>query len=373
MKKNRIKMTQPWNPPQGVSLDEVITEMVSRILTPWDDPNPVLNQWIPQKIREATEIIPQDILRKGGIGKVFRVIAGVLLYAITDLESDTPVEEAINRTRLALQSGYYFGLLHPLVDDVLDSGNHLSQDDKKEVLRLMDYWIGGDFNMPNSLEHHKSVCALKQTLMELFELFPPEKRNEYIKLSYFLHFSQMQDLQKVPGCDYSLGDIYVPVLLKAACTRLISCWFSGTRLTQALSDEILETGLVLQLMDDFRDILIDLDEKSFTPFTHYFLCKSEKPVNPWMIYLHAIALFIERSPNRPVSRRALLRRVAISIQNFLPDDNQERSLLYLDDLFSQSPGSKTNVGKILKIKRRIVDPDKSLFEPIDRYFKTIRP
>ncbi len=369
MQKNRKKMIKPWNPGSDLTFDEVIREMVSRIATPWDDVNPVLNEWIPKKMREAAGVIPSDILAKGGIGKIFRVIAGVFLYTLTDLNSDTPVEEAKHRLEIALKSGYFFGLLHPLVDDILDSANHLTPAGKREVLRLMDHWIGGDFDMPDSLSEHKTVAAIKRALQELYSLFPPDKLKELVKYSYCLHFAQMEDMQKETGTEISLPGIYVPVLLKAAFTRFISCWFSGTDLSPKLTNDVLETGLVFQLMDDFRDLLPDLREGCFTPFTHFVNAPHEEQSNPWLIYLRAVDLFIKKSPDHTVSRKALIRRVAISIQNCSADEDPGQSLPYLKQIFSSSPGSFRYVKKILKLRPKMVDPDKSLFEPVDWYFK----
>jgi hypothetical protein len=370
MKKNRQKMIKPWNPIPEMTFDEVIAEMVSRLTPAWEGPYPVLNDWIPKKLKEATEIIPVEILKNGGVGKIFRVISGVYLYVLTDLDSRTELVEAKRRTDLALKSGYYFGLLHPLVDDLLDSSHHLLSHEKKEVLRLLDHWIGGDFNIPNPLEGNKSVAALKKALQELYSLYTPKEQEQLIRLSYFLHFAQMEDMQKEPGGEFTFTDTYVPVLLKAACTRLISCWFSGTSLSSELTSDILETGLVFQLMDDFRDFLPDVKERSFTPFTNYFLKEQVKIQNPWLVYMRAIDIFIIKSPNRKVSRQAILRRVAISIRYLLHDEDPASCLPYLNKTFKDLPESLKQVKRILNLKGGIIDPDRALFEPVDWYFKS---
>jgi len=369
MKKNRQKMIKPWKPLPELKLEDVITEMVNRLTPPWEGPYTVLNDWIPKKIKEATEIIPSEILKNGGVGKIFRVISGVYLYVLTDLDSKTSLEEAKRRTDLALKSGYFFGLLHPLVDDLLDSSNHLSSHEKKEVLRLLDHWIGGDFDTPSHLEGNKSVAALKMALQELYGLYSPKEQEQLIRLSYFLHFAQMEDMQKEPGEDYSLTDTYVPVLLKAACTRLISCWFSGTSLSSELTGDILETGLVFQLMDDFRDFIPDVKERTFTPFTNHFLSAHSQTQNPWLVYMRAIDLFISKSPNQKVSREAILRRLAISIRYFNINEDFGSCLPYLKKTFKGLPESFKQVKRILTLKEGIVDPDRALFEPVDWYFK----
>jgi len=370
MNRNRQKMKKPWNPKPDITFDEVIAEMTSRIAPPWDDPCPVLNEWIPMKIRESAKVIPADILKRGGIGKIFRVISGVFLYALTDLESDTPLEEAKQRIDRALKSGFYFGLLYPLADDILDSGHHLSSVDKNEVLRLMNHWIGGDFETPNGLDIKPSVSALKKALRELYELYGPEERKELIRLSYLLHFAQMEDQQKEDGKEYSLRDIYAPALLKAAFTRMISCWFSGTRLTVEMNNDIMETGLVFQMMDDFPDMADDRNEGCFTSFTHYYSCDGHKPLNPWLVYLRALDLFIRKSPNITVCSRALLRRVSLSIRYFMPDDRSPDSIDYLGVILSESPESERIVKKIIEIKMKAVDPEMALFEPVDVFFKS---
>jgi hypothetical protein len=373
MKKNRHKMIGPWNPPPDFSFDDVVCELTSRISPPWNDPFPVLTEWIPRKLREAAAVIPSGILENGGIGKVFRVVSGVYLYALTDLKSDTPVEEARIRLELALKRGFYFGLLHPLADDLLDSANHLSSEAKRELLRLMDYWIGGEFSVPDTLTGYPSVKELKRCIRELYDLFTPDERREVILLSYFLHFAQIEDMRKDPSSTFPRESIYIPVMLKGAMTRLISCRFSGTKLSAGLTNDILETGLVFQLMDDFRDLQTDLEEGSFTPFTHYCLCQSARPVNPWLIYARALDLFIRMSPNRIISSRSLLRRVAISIQNFNTGHDPHQGNTLLTTLFNECPESYSKVKKILRYPKRIVDPDKALFEPVDRYYRYTKP
>lgn len=146
MRKNRRKMIRPWNPPQNLSFDQIISELISRISPPWDDPFPVLTEWIQQKLREAATVIPPNIILKGG--------------------------------------------------------------------------IGGDFTLSASPDGHPSLIAMKGCIRDLYELFDPDEIREVILLSYLLHCAQVEDMQKDPSASYPMEDIYLPVLLKAAMTRL---------------------------------------------------------------------------------------------------------------------------------------------------------
>jgi hypothetical protein len=292
---------------------------------------------------------------------------GTFLFALTDLTDETPEETARQRVDFSYKTGFYYGYLHPLVDDLLDSSFHLTAAEKKRMVRALDYWIGGDYDYGKEYSDILVMSELLDCLKNLFDLFPEPARPMARKLLYLLHFSQADDLNHTNGQNISWPEFYIPVVIKASLSRILADHYSG-RFLISIDQIPVETGLILQLMDDIRDFKTDLQNSVVTPFTAPVLVNGFNCPSAWGIYLRAFDRYIGDDEYSDTIRFLIMRRIVISLKNteLKPGDNGYSA--FMKEVQKVSAESLSLVNSIWRLKRVIPDPDRELFKPVDSFF-----
>jgi hypothetical protein len=281
----------------------------STFLLPGETVNSEQDQWLSNQFEQMRNYIPDAIMDQGAFSKVYRTIVGVMMYAYSALPYGLSLEDQRERLFHSLQGGCYFGLLYPLVDDVFDTKGILNNDVRKQFVEVLNYWIGGDLDYPNPWPENQSMNRLWQLAHDLNLLFPMESYPEVYQAFYILHFAQVEDMQKKTGTLYSAEEIYLPLMIKAAYTRIIAAWIGGINVDKPLHDHLLKLGLYFQLHDDLRDWECDLTNGVFTPFTHFLEnAVDEHLPNPLDILLIAVDEFTARFDYLPDVERIILGR-----------------------------------------------------------------
>lgn len=346
---------------------ETLTELLTtRLQLPEAGPEEVFRSWLPDHFAKALDVIPVPILEEGGFGKVCRVMGGVFLYALSDLNGISDQKIMNNRLEQAIKGGYYYGMFYPLIDDILDHSRVMSGKDKQELINILNHWITGDFTVSNPLSSNPSVLLLLDIMKAFHQLFPLEEHPSLYRASLMLHFSQIEDLQKSFAQNYKAEEIYVPVIIKAAYTRIIATEISGMKMTDSLRDQMIETGLTFQLMDDFRDWVDDYRHALFTPFTYYLKGPSNQEINPFSLYLAGMRVYFKRFKDDRLLVQLMMRRLAISIQRFCGSDVDQ----VLDKECWRVIGEESKTGQYVRrihgLRYRIMDPDADFTGPIDK-------
>ena len=348
-------------------LDSLTDLVVNRLYLPEHSPVEVFRDWLPRQFARSLEAIPAPILLEGGFGKVCRIMGGVFLYALTDLAPGAGGDEIRQRIARALKGGYYFGMFYPLIDDIFDHAKVFSTGQKQELTGLLNHWIGGDFSIPNSLSSVTSMNLLETIMKEFHELLPAEENRDLYIAAYIQHFSQIDDVVKEVNRDYSREEFYVPLIIKAAYTRILAAAISGIRLDSRLITHMIETGLSFQLMDDFRDWQSDLKHNLFTPFTWYTLAPQKgEQFNPFTLYMAVMQRYLVKFQADSSLERQLMRRLSISIQRFWPGDSGGEHTDTVWRIIDHNPEIGRQVRKIHDMKYRIMDPDSDFTRPIDQ-------
>lgn len=353
----------PFN---GKPLHDALVELLNyRLKLPTGSPELVFKKWLPDQFEIALNAIPEPILEEGGFGKVCRVIGGVFLYALTGLDHIKTSDDATSRMEKAIRGGYYFGMFYPLIDDILDHPEVLSEQEKKELIELLEHWIVGDFSPHNTLSTHTSMKLLEKIFCEFHELFPLQENETLYRSALMLFFAQIDDGNKSFDQQYSPEEIYVPIIIKAAYTRILAASISGIEISDHLLNHMKKIGLNLQLMDDFRDCFSDCKNRQFTPFTYYLLGKAKQQINPFAMYLASLRIHFKRFNNDSFQVNLLMRRLIISIQKL--DEGQTDK--YLSDniwsVISQNKNTGNIVKKIHQLNYKVFDPDTEFTRPVD--------
>ena len=354
------------SPFEGKPVLEALKELVSiRLKLPKSGPEEVFKKWLPKQFEKALDHIPEPILKEGGFGKVCRVMGGVFLYTLSDLDESVSSEEVRNRMEKALKGGYYYGMFYPLIDDILDHSQVFKSHQKKDLIKLLNHWIVGDFTPPNGLSTIPSMILLEDILKKFHKLFPLESNYPIYKAALILHFSQIEDAHKDFQTKYSNEELYVPIIIKASYTRILAAAIGGVELKDSLTDHLIESGLVFQMIDDFQDWSIDYNHKLFTPFTYYLLSPSNQSINPFSLYLSSLRIYLTKFSDDSVLTKLIMRRLAISIQRF----NDQGSSDELDESFWSVINQNQEIGEIVKrihyFDYKILDPDADFTKSID--------
>lgn len=252
-----------------------------------------VSEWIHSSLMEALDIIPESIIRKGGFSKVVRTLGGVLTYVLTDLKSDTSDEIAQARLEKAAKGGFYYGMLYPLVDDIIDE-QYFKGKQLKQFIEAIDHWITGDFLSFPDLETNNSVAYLKNCFKEFHRLYPYQEHPEFYKESFILHFAQIEDSNKSFDKNYDANSIYVPVIIKAAYSRMVAASLAEIQRPPQFAEKMLLEGLMLQLIDDFRDFPQDVKRGIWTPFTYYYSQRENGLINPFKLFFSVQVMILER-------------------------------------------------------------------------------
>lgn len=362
---NRNVFKKP--PLNGQPAKELINDLLKhRLVMPGNGPSEVFREWLPEQFERALQVIPEPILSEGGFGKGCRVMGGVFLYALTDLPLHASDQLIHDRISTALKGGFYYGMFYPLIDDMIDHAKVLSPEEKGELFNLLNHWIGGDFSCENTLKQYQSMCLLEEIFKDFHQLLPIENHRSLYLAAYALHFSQIEDAVKSFDKEYKWDDFYVSVILKAAYTRIVAAGIAGVPLDDAFISHMITTGMSFQLMDDFRDWVSDLEHKLLTPFTYHFHSPDrENQINPFSLYLATLKLYFQQFSNDPLLERLVMRRLAISIQRFLPKELDSDIEERIWQIVGRNAETGRWVHKIHSMNYRALDPDAEYTRPID--------
>ena len=160
-------------------------------------------------------------------------------------------------------SSFAYSLLYPYTDNGLDSSAHTSEE-KQEYIRWLNQWLRGNKYGPMDIWTGKTA----ELLVIIENEYPPQKFSDvHLSLSA-IHRAQSKSLllhNIQPGCDEeSLAAITIE---KGGTSVLADGYLAAGRLNNAEADSFFEYGVLLQLVDDLRDIDEDRVNSHSTPFS----------------------------------------------------------------------------------------------------------
>lgn len=259
--------------------------------------------WVMDKIKRAAVMIPEGLSAEHAQRKLIKIIIGVVQHVLDELDEDTPAEERAHRLDEAIRLGYSYGLTYPFIDDLLDS-TVLSVAEKErysdmirtalltEAVPELEQWDG-----PNA----ELVRYVHSELSEAFEYIrqqlKPERRIKFFEQAYVFFESQQRDrIKDLSHAHYSNEDLYLPIILKAASSRLIVRSVLSAPEDPDFELRTFYYGLYNQLADDFADAFDDMAAGAVTPYTYYLQHHEVRPdlINPYELYWAVIFYLIHR-------------------------------------------------------------------------------
>ena len=79
--------------------------------------------WVINKLKHVASHIPDKMDAEQAQRKLIKIIVGVVMHVMEDLNGETLPAERSARLDDAIRLGYSYGLTYPFIDDLLDSGS----------------------------------------------------------------------------------------------------------------------------------------------------------------------------------------------------------------------------------------------------------
>ncbi|WP_413300819.1 polyprenyl synthetase family protein [Bacillus sp. 1P10SD] len=257
--------------------------------------------WLMDKLKTVASNIPEGMDAEHAQRKLIKIIAGVLMHVIEELDNTLSPIERTAKLNEAIRLGYSYGLTYPFIDDLLDS-NVLSTQEKQQYTGLIRTTLITGF-VPElgswSGDNLKLIQFIHAELQEAYEYIKAYQHSETLNIffeqSYVFFHSQEVDRKKdLSNPSYTNEDIYIPVILKSSSSRLIVRSVISASEDEGFDNRAFFYGIYNQLADDFADMFDDMKEGAVTPYTYYLTYHELRPdlINPFELYWAVISHLI---------------------------------------------------------------------------------
>lgn len=257
--------------------------------------------WLMDKLKTMSNYLPQEMDAEHAQRKLLKIIAGVLMHEIEEIDDKTSPEVKSRKMEEAIRLGYSYGLTYPLIDDLLDS-NVLSPDEKTRYSDLIRTTLVTGY-VPELGEwagkNTELIRYIHSELRDSFEYIkayqPPDALRSFFEQAYVFFNSQEVDRMKdLSYPNYSNEDLYIPIILKSSSSRLIARSVIGATEDDSFVNRTFYYGIYNQLADDFADMFEDIKESAVTPYTYYIKYHDLRPdlINPFELYWTVISNLI---------------------------------------------------------------------------------
>ncbi|UHA60709.1 polyprenyl synthetase family protein [Metabacillus litoralis] len=320
--------------------------------------------WLVNKLKSVTSNIPEEIDPEQARRKLIKIIAGVVMHVVEEMDEGVEPTERALKLDQAIRLGYCYGLTYPFIDDLLDV-SLLSAEEKKRYSNLirktlitgsvpdLGQWSGNNAEL---------LQYIHSELREAFEYIKGNQQSEnmqsFLEQAYIFFQSQEADRVKdLSNPDYKNEDIYIPVILKSASSRLIVRSVLSASEDEDFNDRTFYYGIYNQLADDFADMFDDLEEGAVTPYTYYLKYHVQRPdlINPFELYWTVISNLIHNVyKSDPKTREVILNRAINGLKRYKRKMGTEK---YNEVMKLFSPDSSSFTQLIQKMVKKADDVD----------------
>ncbi|MUG86285.1 polyprenyl synthetase family protein [Paenibacillus timonensis] len=289
--------------------------------------------WIIDKLKRVSSHLPEAMNAEEAERKLIKIIFGVVMHVIDEMDEGIPSSERSRRLGDALKLGYYYGLTYPFIDDLLDS-EVLNEGEKEQYSRMirmtirtgivpeLGEWTGNHFEMIRFIH-----AELREAYEYIRQVQNRETQEIFFEQSLVFFESQDEDRTKdLTHAHYTNKDIYLPIILKSASSRLIVRSVIGASRDEGFEQRVFYYGLYNQLADDLADMFADMNTGAVTPFTYYFKYRDKRSdlINPFELYWAVISHLIhEVYCSEPKTREIILDRAINGLKRYRQRVGQE--------------------------------------------------
>lgn len=290
--------------------------------------------WVIHKLKKVPSHLPQEMNAEEAQRKLIKIIVGVVMHVLDELEENTLPAQRAHRLDEAIRLGYFYGLTYPFIDDLLDSGA-LNAEEKAQYSRMIRTTLMtgtvpelGDW----SGNHGEMVRYIHAELRDAYEYMKNyqsrETRELFFEQSYVFFHAQDVDREKdLRNANYSNEELYLPIIIKSASSRLIVRSVIRAPKDEGFDRRVFYYGLYNQLADDFADMFDDMKDGAVTPYTYYWKYRHERPdlINPFELYWTVISYLIRHVyGSDPATCEIILDRAINGLKRYQKRVGQEK-------------------------------------------------
>jgi geranylgeranyl pyrophosphate synthase len=262
--------------------------------------------WLFNKLKIVSDHIPEGMEPDHAQRKLIKIIAGVIMHVLDEMDDTVTTEKRSQKLDQAIRLGFAYGLTYPYIDDLLDS-DVLSPSEKEryselirttllnESLPELGEWTGENAELIQFIH-----CELRAAFEYIKTQQQPKTKKYFFEQAFVFFQSQEIDREKELTQDnYTNGDLYIPIILKSASSRLIARSVISAPGDDGFNDRTFYYGIYNQLADDFADMFNDMEEGAVTPYTYYMKYHQQRSdlINPFELYWAVIANLIHNVYN----------------------------------------------------------------------------
>ena len=262
--------------------------------------------WLMEKLKVVTSHIPEKMDAEQAQRKLIKIIAGVLMHVIEEMREEVSPEERKVRLEEAIRLGYSYGLTYPFIDDLFDA-KVLSDQEEKQYSDLIRTTLTTG-KVPNlgewTGENKDLIQFIHSELRDAFQYIKAHQRkgtiSSFFEQAYVFFESQEVDRKKeLTNSQYSNEELYIPVILKSASSRLIIRSVISAPEDEGFESRTFYYGIYNQLADDFADMFHDMKDGAVTPYTYYLKYHDQRQdlINPFEMYWSVISHLIHNVYN----------------------------------------------------------------------------
>ncbi|WP_075983386.1 polyprenyl synthetase family protein [Bacillus massilinigeriensis] len=257
--------------------------------------------WLMGKLKTFVSNIPKEMDGEQAQRKLIKIIGGVIMHVIEEMDDSISHEERSLRLDEAIRLGYSYGLTYPFIDDLLDS-KVLSPNEKGQFSDLIrNTLITG--NVPKmgewSGDNKDLMYFIYSELREAFQYIHSHQRREtrrdfYEQAFVFFHSQEVDRNKDLSNANYTNEELFIPIILKSSSSRLIVRSLISAPLDEGFDIQTFYYGIYNQLADDFADMSDDLKIGAVTPYTYYLKYHNQRSnlINPFELYWAVITNLI---------------------------------------------------------------------------------
>jgi len=282
--------------------------------------------WLFEKLKTVSLHIPTEMDAENAQRKLIKIIAGVVIHVLHEMEDTLAGEERSKKLAEAIRLGYAYGLTYPFIDDILDA-EVLSESEKQQYSMLIrTTLITG--TVPEltgwSGDNKELIRYIHGELKGAYEYIkaqqPNETQSHFFELSYVFFQSQEIDrLKTLSHPHYTNEELYIPIILKSSSSRLMARSIISALKDEGFTSRTFYYGIYNQLADDFADMFQDMEDGAVTPYTYYIKYHHMRPdlINPFELYWAVIANLIHHVYHSdPKTSEVILDRAINGLKRF---------------------------------------------------------
>jgi len=320
--------------------------------------------WVINKLKIVSSRIPKEMNAEHAVRKLIKIIIGVILHVIEEMDDKVLPEERARRLDEAVRLGYSYGLTYPFIDDLLDSGVLIEEEKKQYSLMIRTSLLNravpelGAMS-GNNMELIRYVHSELRDAFEYIKQYQrPETQTTFFEQSYvFFHSQDIDRVKELSNASYTNEEIFLPIILKSSSSRLIVRSVISASEDEGFTNRTFYYGIYNQLADDFADMFDDMRDGAVTPYTYYLKYHNQRPelINPFELYWVVISNLIHNVYGSDAkTREVILDRVFNGLKRF-KERNGAATYNEMMDIFSSGNPELNHLIQLMVQKADDVD------------------